>query len=81
MAFFKDVYDRETGNLPEPFFDDLRPNTREYMAGIHALMYSNQIYKGESGIGLQNIAGKKFSDIVQSRVPETVAWIKKYMYR
>lgn len=42
-GFFKDVYDREARNLPEPFFDDLRPSTREYMAGIHALMYSNQI--------------------------------------
>ncbi|MEN8648979.1 hypothetical protein ABFE25_31070 [Bacillus toyonensis] len=80
-GFFKDVYDREAGNLPEPFFGDLRPNTREYMAGIHALMYSNQIYKGESGVGLPNITGKTFSDIVKSRVPETVAWIKKYMYR
>ncbi|HHQ2899433.1 TPA: hypothetical protein ACSPOR_004661 [Bacillus cereus] len=79
-GYFKtEIYDREASFFPEPIFHHMKSSKNDYVAGIHAFMYSEQKYSGELASGLPG--GKTFSEIVQNRAPKTVAWIKKYMYR
>lgn len=77
--FKTEIYDREAALFPEPIFFGMKSSKKDYVAGIHALMYSEQKYNGDLAIGLPG--GKTFSEIVQNRAPKTVEWIKKYMYR
>lgn len=80
-GFFQNVYQSEIKNLTEPIFNYLHKNEQEYLAEVHAFMYSNQIYRGESEPGLPNITGKTVSEIIRLRAPKTVAWIEEHFYK
>lgn len=79
-GFFHEIYEDESPNLIEPFFDNSEINAAEYLAEVHSFMYSTQVYKGEN-IGDPDIRNKTLSEIVHLRVPETVAWIKEHLYK
>lgn len=78
---FLDIFKREKNNIPEPFFEYARSEPGEYLAEIHSFMYSNRTFNKESSPGLPDIKNKKLYDIVSLRVPDTVKWIKQYLYQ
>ncbi|HDX9707887.1 TPA: hypothetical protein ROY17_005687, partial [Bacillus thuringiensis] len=60
-------------NLKEPYFNYTRDNSTEAFAEIFNFMHSNTVYTDGTG---SDIDGKKLSDVMNIRVPQTVEYIK-----